>query len=138
MSPAQPSPEPTHTRSPRGRARRRPQATKSEGPLDELHTRCAGVAVAAGIGYLLVLATTAVRPTAMNVAATVGLLIALGVVAGLSALGAILTWTVARMPKPLPDPSLDRQAETVEWAIRLGEDMADAFRTAPSAPSRSR
>jgi hypothetical protein len=88
----------------------------------------------AGSGYLVVLTTTTVRPTALSNPATFGLLIGFGTVAGLCALGAVLAWAVERMPQP----SFDQQAETVEWAIRLGEDMADAYRAAPSGGSRGR
>jgi len=133
MSPAQPAPEPTRTKSPQGRARRRSRATESESPLSHLRRRYANGAAAASIGYLVVMATT-LRPTALNTAATIGLLIAFGATAGLCALGAILTWSVDHLPQAL----LDQQAETVEWAIRLGEDMADAFRTAPSGSPRPR
>jgi len=136
MSPARQEPESeptTRLAYPRTRYRRQPKATESETPLSHLRRRYANGAIAASIGYLVVMVTT-LRPTALNTAATIGLLIAFGAAAGLCALGAILTWSVDHLPQAL----LDQQAETVEWAIRLGEDMADAFRTAPSGSPRPR
>lgn len=137
MSPAQQDPdsEPASRHAyPRTRYRRQPRAMESEAPLSHLRRRCANSAVAASVGYLAVLTTTAVRPTAMSDPVAIGLLIGTGTVAGLCALGAVLAWAVERMPQP----SFDQQAETVEWAIRLGEDLADAYRAAPSGGPRGR
>jgi hypothetical protein len=135
MSPAQPDPSPEHAAQPRTRKRPRshrwPKAATSETPLARLHTRYASTAIATGTGYLAVLITTVVRPSALNDAVTIRLLLALGSMAALSALGAILTWAVERMPQQ----DFDQQAEIVEWAIRLGEDLSDAYRAAPSGSS---
>lgn len=120
----------TRTSARRTRPARRARTTESEAaPLADLHRRCAAGAVASSIGYLAVLTTTAVRPTALNTPATVGLLVAFGTPAALCALGAVLTWAVARLPQVagLQEIEYDRQAEDLKWAMRFGADMADAF-----------
>lgn len=143
MSADQPEPHRTRTRTTGRRTRpaRRIRATESEAaPLEDLRRRCAAGAIAASIGYLGVMALTVVRPSALNTPATVGLLVTFGTPAALCALGAVLTWAVARLPQGvgLQEIEYDRQAEDLKWAMRLGADMADAFQGASAGPSRGR
>lgn len=140
MSADQPAPHRAQTRTTgrQPRPARRTRTTKSEGaPLADLQRRCAAGAVASSIGYLGILTATAVRPTALNTPATVGLLVAFGTPAALCALGAVLTWAVARLPQVpgLQQIEYERQAEDLKWAMSFGADMADACRGLP--PGRS-
>lgn len=142
MSPAQPAPTRQRLSRRQARTARRQAAAESEAtPLPDLRRRCAGGAVAAGCGYLAILTTTAVCPTAMSDLVTVGLLIGTGTVAGLCALGAVLTWTVERLPQQptgLQEVGYRQQAEDLMWAMRFGADMADAFRKPSSGASKGR
>lgn len=101
-------------------------------PLGKLRRRCTGGAIGASSAYLAVLITTAVRPSAMSDPATIGLLIGFGTVAALCGLGSVLTWAVLQLPQSpaFREVASAQQVEDLKWAIRFGEDMADAFRQA--------
>lgn len=109
-------------------------------PLGKLRRRCIGGAIGASSAYLAVITTTVVRPSAMSDPLTIGLLIGFGTPAALCGLGAVLTWAVLQMPSALALQEIDfaRQSEDLKWAIRFGEDMADAFHGAPTRSSRGR
>ena len=135
MDAAQPEPSRTRTSRRRERAARKQHTTESEAaPLAHLQRRYAAGAIGTGTAYLAVLTTTVVRPNAIQDPVAIGLLVGFGTVAGLCTLGAILTWMMSR----LPALSNKGQAEEVEWAIRLGEELADAYRAAPAGGSASR
>lgn len=76
----------------------------------------------------MVLATTVVRPTAIHEPVAIGLMFGLGTAVALCALGVL----VASMMQHMPTPSDDQHAEELKWAMRFGQDLADAFRTAPT------
>lgn len=100
---------------------------KSEAaPLADLQRRCATGAIASSIGYLAVLTTTAVRPTALNAPATIGLLVAFGTPAALCALGAILVWAETQYAERA-EASARRQADDIDWAIQFGARLAETF-----------
>lgn len=124
-----------------GLLRKRYSETGSEPePLAKLRRRCTGGAIGASSAYLAVLTTTVVRPSAMSDPVTIGLLVGFGTPAALCGLGAILAWAVLQVPSAPASRKIEfaRQAEDLKWAMRFGEDMADAFRSAPSRPSRGR
>lgn len=70
----------------------------------------------------------------------IGLLISTGTVAGLCALGAVLTWAEARYAECARASDRSRVDE-LDWAIQFGARVADAFpdrgvpNTAPRGPS---
>lgn len=110
------------------------QVKETTEPLAGLKRRCAGGATVASTAYLATLTTVALGPPTIKDPVAIGLLMGFGTVAGLCALGAMLTWAVGQMP----DPVGNAQAQDIKWAIRFGEDLADAFRSAPTGSSRGR
>jgi len=92
MSPAQPAPEPTRTKSPQGRARRRSRTAESESPLSHLRRRFVRAACITGGGYLAVIATDVVFPSALTLKETMGLEFSIGFLGVLLTLVAIGLW----------------------------------------------
>ncbi|NUQ98889.1 MAG: hypothetical protein HOY79_20790 [Streptomyces sp.] len=87
----------------------------------------------ASSGYLATLITTAVRPSALNDAATIGLLIGFGGIAGLCALGAILIRAEARYAERAKASACSR-VDDLDWAIQFGARVADAFPDRGASP----
>lgn len=106
-------------------------------PLEKLRRRCAAGAIGFSCCYMAVMILTVVRPNALSTPAAFGLLILFGTPSALFALGAVLTWAVARLPQmpDLQEIQYERQAEDLKWAMGFGAEMANAFRAAP--PGRS-
>ena len=105
------------------RRRRAAKQTETPEPLARLRRRCTGGAVVAGAAYLAVLTTSTLRPTALRGSVAIGLLFAF------CGLGAIFTRAMSRV-RALSDN--ERQAEELKWAIRFGEELADAFHATSS------
>jgi hypothetical protein len=97
MSPARQDPEsePTTRHAyPRTRYRRQPKATESETPLSHLRRRYANSAAATLIGYLAVIATTVVRPSALTLKQVISLEFGLGILAALLTLVTVVLWVL--------------------------------------------
>lgn len=94
----------------------------------------------ASCGYLAVLTTTAVHPTALSAPATIGLLIGLGTVAAMCTLAAVLACDRVRRAERTKDSSCS-QVDDIDWAIQFGVEVAEAFpdreagKAAPRGPS---
>lgn len=111
---------------------------EEEDPLGALRRRCKAGAFAASTAYLAVLTTAVVRPTAMHDPVADGLLFGFGTTAALCTLGAVLAWAMPRLPAPPCKQRSEQQAEELKWAIRFGEDLADAFHATSAGASRGR